>query len=78
VSDGRWAIADAHLFLVTWGRQAEALGWPATDLFGLRPTHPTVRYDRMGMLWFLKGERVVALTATAARFSGGLAFYRRP
>jgi hypothetical protein len=32
----------------------------------------------MGMLWFLKGERVVALTATAARFSGGLAFYRRP
>ena len=52
-------------------------GRPA-DLFGLRPTHPTARYDRMGMLWFLKGERVVALTATAARFSGGLAFYRRP
>jgi hypothetical protein len=24
----------------------------------------TARYDRMGMLWFLKGERVVALTAT--------------
>ena len=78
MSDGRWAIADAHLFLVTWGRQAEALGWPAAALFGLRPTHPTARYDRMGMLWFLKGERVVALTATAARFSGGLAFYRRP
>jgi hypothetical protein len=24
------------------------------------------RYDRMGLLWFLKGERVVALTATDA------------
>ena len=32
----------------------------------------------LGMLWFLKGERVVALTTTAARFSGGLASYRRP
>ena len=29
------------------------------------------RYDRMGMIWMLKGERVVALTATAARLSGG-------
>jgi hypothetical protein len=36
------------------------------------------RYDRIGMLWFLKGERVGALTATAARFSGGLAFHGRP
>jgi hypothetical protein len=59
------------------GRQAEALGWTAADLVGLHPTHPTPRYDRMGMLCFLKGERVVALTAAAARFSGGLAFYRR-
>jgi len=58
--------------------EREALGWPAADLLGLHPTHPTARYDRMGMLWFLKGERVVALTATVARLSGGLAFRRRP
>jgi hypothetical protein len=32
----------------------------------------------MGMLWFLKGERVVVLTSTEARFPGGFAFYRRP
>ena len=51
---------------------------PAADLVGLHPTHPTARYDRMGMPWFLKGERVVALTATEARFSRGLAFHRRP
>ena len=33
------------------------------------------RYDRMGLLWLLKGERVVALTATEARLSGGLTVY---
>ena len=80
VSRERWEmfVDDARLFLVTWGRQAAALGWPAADLVGLHPTHPTARYDRMGMLWFLKGERVVAFAATEARFSSGLAFRRRP
>ena len=70
-------VDDARLFLVTWCRQAEALGWPAADLVGLHPTHPTARYDRMGLNWFIKGERVIARTTTEARFSGGLAFYRR-
>jgi hypothetical protein len=28
-------------------------------------------YDRIGLVWMLKGERVVALTATEARLSGG-------
>ena len=37
---------------------------------GLHPSHPTARYDRTGMLWFLKGGPVVALPATEARFSG--------
>jgi hypothetical protein len=31
----------------------------------------------MGLLWMLQGERVVALTATGARLSGGLAFHRK-
>jgi hypothetical protein len=35
------------------------------------------RYDRMGLIWMLRGERVVALTVTGARLSGGLRFYRR-
>jgi hypothetical protein len=30
----------------------------------------------MGLLWLLKGERVVTFTATEARLSGGLMFYR--
>jgi hypothetical protein len=29
------------------------------------------RYDWMGLLWMLKGEHVVALTATGARLSSG-------
>jgi hypothetical protein len=28
------------------------------------------RYDRMGLIWMLKGERVVARAATGARLSG--------
>jgi hypothetical protein len=76
----RWRrfITDARAFLATWGRQAEALDWTASDLFGLDPVAPMARYDGMGLIWFLKGERVVALTTTEARFSGGLAFRRRP
>jgi hypothetical protein len=35
------------------------------------------RDDCMGLIWMLQGERVVALTATGARLSGGLKFYRK-
>jgi hypothetical protein len=31
------------------------------------------RYDGMGLIWLLKGERVVELTATGARLSGVIA-----
>jgi hypothetical protein len=36
----------------------------------LHPDAPMARYDQMGLIWMLKGERVVALTATEARLSG--------
>lgn len=79
VPDDRWQqfIDDGGLFIDAWGRQAERLGWTAADLFGLHPVVPMARYDRMGLLWTLKGQRVVALTATEARLSGRLAYYRR-
>ena len=35
------------------------------------------RYDRMGLIWMLHGETVIEMTATAARLSGGLTFYRK-
>jgi hypothetical protein len=74
----RWHqfVNDAGIFLDQWGREAERLGWMAEELFGLHPYTPMARYDQMGLIWMLKGERVVALTATGARLSGGLTFYR--
>ena len=75
----RWHqfINDAGRFLDRWGRQAEAFGWQPEELIGLDPHAPMARYDRMGLIWMLKGEYVVALTATEAKLSGGLTFYRK-
>jgi hypothetical protein len=70
-------INDAGLFFDRWGKQAEALGWRPDELVGLDPVAPMARYDRMGLIWMLKGEYVVALTTTEARLSGGLTFYRK-
>jgi hypothetical protein len=53
-----------------------AAGQSAEELFGLHPEAPMGRHDRMGLNWMLKGERVVALTITEARLSGGLTFHR--
>ena len=61
-------------FLAKWGRQAEALGWTARELFGLHPVPaqpvPTfrrlARYDTTGLIWLLQGRPVIALTETDA------------
>ena len=75
----RWHqfINDAGLFLDRRGRQAEALGWRSDELFGLDPDAPMARYDRMGLIWMLHGETVIDITATTARLSSGLTFYRK-
>ena len=84
----RAAVDDGRRFLARWGEQAEALGWTARDLFGLHlppaTPHPSYsrlsRYDETGLIWFLQGRPVVALTeATAAIQSstGALTIYRR-
>jgi hypothetical protein len=75
----RWEmfVNDAGLFLDAWGEEAMRLGWSVDELFGLDPVMPMGRYDRMGLLWTLKGQQVVALTATEARLSDGLAYYRK-
>ncbi len=75
----RWDqfINDAGLFVDHWGRQTEALGWRPEELFGLDPGAPMVRYDRMGLIWMLRGETVIHISGTAARLSGGLTFYRK-
>jgi len=80
VPEPRWhqAINDAGLFLDRWGEAAELPEWTANDLFGLHPTAPLSRMDEMGLVWLLRGERVIMLTATQARFQRGLAYDRRP
>jgi hypothetical protein len=92
VEPRRWsrALDDCRTFMARWGDQAAALGWTVEDLFGLaevpeRP-HATFsrlsRVDQAGLLWLLRGNEVVALTATSATIRGKrgslLTFYKRP
>jgi hypothetical protein len=72
----RWqrAVADGRQFLGRWGDQAAALGWTASDLFGLHqvpedpaPTYRRLsRYDETGLVWLLRGDAVIALTEVTA------------
>jgi hypothetical protein len=75
----RWLLAcdDAAVFLLEWGRQAEALGWTKDDLFGLHPLSPLARYDAIGLIWLLKGRRVRSLTTGEAVLQDDLRFRRR-
>jgi hypothetical protein len=90
VPPARWqqAIEDGRAFLAKWGRQAEALGWTALDLFGLHQPpakpHPSYgrlyRYDETGLIWLLEGRKVLALTRETAAIhnpSGSITTYRR-
>jgi len=89
VQVARWqqCAEDGRRFLTTWGTQAERLGWTAGDLFGLHqpPPDPHPSYERLsrrdctGLLWFLNGRPVVALTDQSAiiRMLGGVLSWRR-
>jgi len=71
VDEFRWyqAINDGGVFLDTWGRTAEQLGWSASDIIGPQFT-PTA------LAWALQGAQVIGLTATSARISDGRMFVR--
>jgi hypothetical protein len=86
----RWqqAVEDGHKFLSEWGRRAESLGWTGKDLFELHTPpaypHPSYnrmsRYDRLGLIWLLDGNSVIALTETSATIkhkSGSITTFRR-
>jgi hypothetical protein len=87
-ADWQQMIADAEVFVATWGHKAETLGWSVDDLFGLheppaRP-HPSYRrlsrYDCTGLIWLLQGRPVIALTETEATIhatSGAKLKYRK-
>jgi hypothetical protein len=78
VDDERWrqACDDAEVLLHQWGETAVALGWSVEDLFGLHETAPFARYDVMGLVWALRGRRVILMDSTSAKLTGGLVWRR--
>jgi hypothetical protein len=90
VEPDRWqqAVNDGRRFLAEWGTQVAVLGWRERDLFGLHEPpakpHPTYcrlsRLDHTGLVWLLRGQRVVAITETSAVIEagkGGRLVYRK-
>jgi hypothetical protein len=90
VEAARWrqAVEDGMRFLAACGDQAAALGWSAADLFGLHTPpanpHPSYcrlsRYDCTGLVWLLRGQKVMAMTESEAVLttpSSGELTYRR-
>ena len=73
-ADWQQALDDGRKFLASWCEQADALGWTPADLFGLHtpPEKPAPnyrrlsRYDQTGLIWLLRGRRVVELTKDKA------------
>jgi hypothetical protein len=55
----------------SWAVKLNSLAWGAEELFGLHELAPMARYDQMGLIWLLKGEHVVALTATGRGCQAG-------
>ena len=58
------------------------LGWDVCEIFGAMPRVPEARYDAQGLVWLMRGFRVLDLDikgATIAATRGGrVRFYRRP
>ena len=79
----RWRliVRDAEGFIDTWAGQAAALGWTDQEAYGAHRTAPAVRYDAMGLVAALNGNRIVAMTADDAVIENGrggrLRHYRR-
>jgi hypothetical protein len=85
VPEGRWRrfIDDCGVFLDSgWAGRAAALGWEPPELFGCDRAKPFARVSRQGLLWFLNGRPVLALTGDIAAIAnsnrGRVTYYRHP
>ncbi len=71
----RWQqiVDDGGRFLDRWGRQAAALGWKATDVFGVCPESdaPECRYNGRGLVPSLTGRMVCDISKDVARIDCG-------
>jgi hypothetical protein len=69
IPPARWEqfIDDAGRFLDQgWAVKAKALGWSPLELFGCDRPRPLARTDNTGLIWVLRGRRLLALTAETA------------
>ncbi len=72
--DGAEALKRARAFISEgWALQAARFGWDEVELFGVCPRAPWNRLDRKGAAF---GGAVVAVTAEAITYVGGLRRYR--
>jgi hypothetical protein len=81
----RWSqfIDDCGRFLsAPWISYAVELGWRPHDLFGCDRLRPFARIDRAGLLWFIHGHKLIALTGDTAVLETARGarqtFHRRP
>jgi hypothetical protein len=72
------AITDGENFLAERGASAHEFGWTARDLFALPsvPWHPALSYqnDDRGLIWFLRGRQVGAMSAREAYIQNGTGY----
>ena len=64
-----------------WVNRAIELGWTPLDLFGSHETKPYARLSHCGLLWFVKGRRILSMDANQAVIetdSGSLIYRRVP
>lgn len=76
LSASAWAtlLASALDFVDRFGSEAVALGWTASQLFGVHPQHGTLRTDWCGAL-MLSGRKATAIDARCVTF-GNTGAYR--
>jgi hypothetical protein len=79
----RWRqfLADARRLIDDGtAARAAASGWTGHDLFGCDGERPFARVDQMGLVWFVKGGRIVSISMSAAVIetpTGARQTYRR-
>src|SRR5262249_35853449 len=71
---GRWRcfVNDVGVFLDSpFCAVAASLGWGPDDLFGCDGDRPFARNARVGLLWLLNGNKLIALSESTAMVSTG-------
>jgi hypothetical protein len=64
----RWLqfLDDCQRFLAIWGAKAADLGWNAEALFGCARTQPLAHLQVAGLIWALRGRKIVRLYTDSA------------